>query len=100
MYDLAEDKTAIDDIKNLISRELFKNFDAFRLGTKGEHLRPIKQRFSDKNSTRKFVKRANLGLTAEGIFCKLDVNAKIRGQEFQLREEIECSNNNTELETS
>ena len=96
MYDLAEDKTAIDDIKSLISRELFKNFDAFRLGTKGEHLRPIKQRFSDKNS----VKRANLGLTAEGIFCKLDVNAKIRGQEFQLREEIECSNNNTELETS
>lgn len=95
LYGLPEgdSTTAMDEIKQLMNKELFKNFDvpeqAIRLGSKNDSKsRPIKLRFIDEKAKWEFMKRVNSNLKNENIFCKLDVNAQIREQEFKLRKTV------------
>ena len=92
LYGLHEQKTAMEDVENMMNKDLFKNFDkpitAFRLGQKADsRIRPIKLKFRDENEKWNFLKRAN-ALRAEQIFCKLDVNKETRDKEYKLREQI------------
>ena len=103
LFGLMEENTAMEDIKKLMQHEIFKSFDApehaARLGTKGDTPRPIKLRFSDEKSKWEFLKRANSKLRENKIFCRLDVSAKVREQEYQLRQNIkQLKNQNNDQE--
>lgn len=100
---VAEETSAIEDIKKLMQKDIFKQFDvpehATRLGTKGDAPRPIKLRFSTEKSKWEFLKRSNASLREERIFCRLDVNAKVREQEYQLRQRLkQLKNDNSDQE--
>lgn len=93
LYGLPEKNTAIEDIKELMTKELFKNFSepvqTNRLGPKisGKN-RPVKMRFADEKAKWDFLKRVNHSLRGEAIFCKLDVKKEVRDREFILREQV------------
>lgn len=101
IYGLEENKTAMEDINELMQKTLFKNYDkplkAFRLNQKEEgKIRPIKLFFKDEQAKWGFLKRVNASLRSDNLFCKLDVNKETRNKEYQLREQIrkmrnECS---------
>lgn len=98
LYGLPENKTAMDDIQELMKNEFFQTFNvpeqAVRLGAKTESHRPIKLRFANETAKWEFIKRANSKLREKNIFCKLDVSAQTREQEFKLRERVRALRQN------
>jgi len=93
LYGLNEQKTAMEDITELMQNSLFKNYDkplkAFRISQKDEgKIRPINLTFKDEQTKWSFLKRVNHHLRADKMFCKLDVNKEIRNREYQLREQM------------
>lgn len=93
LYGLTERDTAMQDVTNLMCKELFKNFNkpvqAVRLGPKTENKnRPIKLRFEDERSKWEFLKRVNHALRADSLFCKLDMNKETRDKEYTLRQQV------------
>ena len=97
IYGLTEKKTAMEDVTELMQKDLFKSFNkpvqAIRLSRKADDkTRPLKLVFSDEKAKWDFMKRVNHSLRSENMFCKLDANKDTRDEEFQSREHIRARN--------
>jgi hypothetical protein len=94
LYGLPEsDSSAMEQVENLMKKELFKDHNrplqATRLGRKTpEKPRPIKLRFNNEKDKWEFLKRVNFSLREEQIFCKLDLSQQSRNKEFELRQRL------------
>lgn len=95
LYGITERNTAIQDVMDLMSNKLFKNFNkpvqAVRLSAKTERKNhPIKLRFEDEKSKSKwiFLKRVNHALRSVSLFWKLHMNKETRDKEYTLCQQI------------